>query len=182
VYDRLTTNGISKQASAGDDIFDNVAGSSSAEDGLVIDPRIFNDTTVRRANVPGANMHFTAQALATIYASVSGCATVTQLLPPSYLEMLQKEVRAAKRSLWPLGFRAYRLGKGEVGFGFNGLWNCTGFSVRERGGLALAVLVNTYTPDAVAAKSVLRHVLRSRGYGEMDMEKHGLGGVSLAED
>ena len=52
--------------------------------------------------------------------------------------------------------------------------------VRERGGLALAILVNTYTPAAIAAKRVLEMILRERGYGALDGT--GLGGVSLEDE
>ena len=44
------------------------------------------------------------------------------------------------------------------------------------------MLVNTYTPDAEAAKSVVEHVFRARGYGAVEMERHGLGGVSMSDD
>ena len=179
VYERLTSCTITRAGNTTGDLFDDVA--SSSGDGFALDPRVFNDPVVRRANIAAANVHFTAHALATIYASLSGCASVPQLLPPTHCEMIQREVQASKRCPWPMGFHPFRFDSGEVcGFGFNGLWNSTGLCVRAQGGLALSVLVNTYTMEGEAARRVLDHVFSSRGYGVV--QDHGLGGVSLADD
>ena len=88
---------------------------------------------------------------------------------------------AATRSRWPLGFGTYRSETGASGFGFNGLWNSCGLCMPDRrGGLAVAVLVNTYTPTAEAATRVLGHVFKARGYG--GIAGHALGGVSFADE
>ena len=179
VYDRLASCTISRPSDAAGDLFDDVA-TSSEGDGLALDPRLFNDPSVRRANIAAANMHFTAHALATIYASIAGCASVEQLLPVSFGESVDRDMKASHRTPWPQGFRAFHFESGDCGFGFNGLFNSTGLCVRARGGLALAVLVNTYTSTGEAATRVLDHVFSSRGYGAV--KDHGLGGVSPEDD
>ena len=179
VYERLTSCTISQGGHATGDLFDDVA--SSSGDGLALDPRVFNDPVVRRANIAAANVHFSAHALATIYASLSGCASVPQLLPPAHCEMIQREIEASTRCPWPVGFHPFLFDSSDIcGFGFNGLWNSTGLCVRAQGGLALSILVNTYTMEGEAARRVLDHVFSSRGYGVV--QDHGLGGVSLTDD
>ena len=173
--------GASGASGGGGDLFDQLADSAAGDDGFALDPRLFNDPSVRRANLPAANMHFTAHALATVYSALAGGAAAAPLLPPAYCEMLHREARAAARSRWPLGFGTYRSESGACGFGFNGLWNSCGLCIPEpRGGLAIAVLVNTYTPVAEVATNVLDHVFRERGYG--GIAGHALGGVSFADE
>lgn len=204
VYERLTACSIhrerrhdDKRADAGsnrggggggrgggagdDDLFSELDDSSGGGDGVALDPRLFNDPSVRRANIPAANMHFTAHALATVYSCLAGGETAPRLLPPSYCETILKEARLAARSRWPLGFATYLSETGACGFGFNGLWNSCGICMPERrGGLAIAVLVNTYTPVAEAATRILDHVFQARGYGRL--ARHALGGVKFGAD
>jgi hypothetical protein len=193
VYERLAACTIQRQQSGArqagargggggeGDLFDQLADSSADEGGVALDPRLFNDPSVRRANLPAANMHFTSHALATVYSALAGGAAAAPLLPPAFCDMLLREARAATRSRWPLGFATYRSETGASGFGFNGLWNSCGLCMPDRrGGLAVAVLVNTYTPTAEAATRVLDHVFKARGYG--GIAGHALGGVSFADE
>jgi hypothetical protein len=180
VYERLAACTIVRPAgSSGDaDLFDELA---DGADDVALDPRIFNDPSVRRANLPAANMHLTAHALATIYTVLAGGPTAPPLLPAAHCRMVHSEAQQKARSRWPVGFGTYRSSSGACGVGFNGLWNSCGLCLPEsRGGLVLAVLVNTYTTDAIAARRVLEHVFGARGYGSV--RGHALGGVSFADE
>jgi aarF domain-containing kinase len=178
VYQRLASvkavqpgGGGEAEEGGGGDMFDRATGSGGAGGGsarMALDPRVFNDLVVRRACIPAANMHFTAHALATIYAALAADGSVgeARLLSARYASELQRALRvpASDDNPIPFGLRTFDLTATPGAFGFNGMANSVGLAHPGLGSLSVVVLVNQLTVYADAPKRVLGAVCEALGY------------------
>lgn len=131
-----------------------------------LDPRIFNDPTVRAGLLPAANTHFTARGLATIFASFLKTSS-KKVLSDKYLdEVIYKEClpvagdKARADRAWPLGIRVMRNAKEQPLLGAPGLINDIGY-VDVTNGFACAVLVNQLDTEAAATDALLAEAAKA---------------------
>ena len=160
---------------------------------LGLDPRMFNDPTLRCGLLPAANTHFTALGLARIYQALL---SPGELLSKQYLKNIhdecvavaeentsQKANAAAQKGTppydpprkWPLGFSAMTNTAGQGLMGFPGLFNDIGYC-DPTNGMAVAVLVNQLDLDAQSTRELLREVGRGLGVPWHAWEKEGIVG------
>lgn len=138
-----------------------------------LDPRIFNDPTVRSGILPAANTHFTAKGLATVFGSllkVGSADSTKKLLSNEYLEsVVHQECKRTfvenlsksaidndteKKKFYPLGFRLLKNARKQILLGSPGLVNDIGYCDLENN-LSGAVLVNQLDTEARATDAIL---------------------------
>lgn len=167
------------------DIFGDIGvGFGSGKDGLGelgMDPRMFNDVSIRAALLPAANTHFTARGLAALYGALGGDGSLShqgRVLSEEYCRNLQRTIASADGSPWPCGFRQFHVvPNGSMtstgrAFGFTGLMNSVGYCDPEDG-LAVAVVVNQLGEFGEAAAELLNAVASVLGTARHTLE--GLG-------
>lgn len=172
------------------DIFTDIGGGFRSNDGigqLGMDPRMFNDASIRAALLPAANTHFTAGALAVIYGALGGNGSLVhqgRVLSEEYCRNLQREIASYDgRSPWPCGFRRFQVvpdgDTASVGraFGFVGLMNSIGYCDPEDG-LSVAVVVNQLSENGDAAAELLSTVSSVLGTARHTLEGLGTRGWS----
>jgi CubicO group peptidase (beta-lactamase class C family) len=183
---RLTSIGISQkllpQDSAGDMLGDLSDGINSLKE-MGMDPRFFNDRSLRSSLLPAANTHWTARGLATFYAALANSGAIPgkgRILSEAYCKTLHAEIASKKgSSFWPCGFRCMRSATSAGSntqvpraFGFPGLFNNMGYCDPVEG-LGIAVLVNQFDKEGLAAKKILNVVAQTLGVS--GHSKDGLG-------
>merc|ERR1712134_97733 len=96
------------QGSSGD-VFDDMTNGSDSLQEMGMDPRAFNDASLRAALLPAVNTHWTARGLATMYSALSGDGSVPgqgRVLSAEYCQRLQEDIATATGpGYWPTGFR-----------------------------------------------------------------------------
>jgi CubicO group peptidase (beta-lactamase class C family) len=144
-------------------------GSKSLQE-MGMDPRVFNDVSIRASLVPAVNTHWTARGLGTVYAALALDGALPgqgHILSQAYCRRLQAEIAGYEApGLWPLGFRRMNVSLSSKdpsavprGFGFPGLYNCMGYCDPAEG-LGVAILVNQLDTKGSAAKEVLATIAR----------------------
>mmetsp|Transcript_121275 Transcript_121275/g.213821 ORF Transcript_121275/g.213821 Transcript_121275/m.213821 type:complete len:984 (-) Transcript_121275:57-3008(-) len=170
---RLTSVGVSAKVlpkdGSGDMLGDMSSGMSALEE-MGMDPRVFNDASLRSSLLPAVNTHWTARGLATMYSALAFDGAIPgkgRVLSQSYCRRLQAEVASAQGpDLWPCGFRRMKVAtsadnRNEVlrGFGFPGLYNNMAYADPAEG-LGVAILVNQLDTEGIAAREVLETIAR----------------------
>merc|ERR1711908_101378 len=152
------------------DMLASMSDGTKALEEMGMDPRVFNDASIRASLLHAINTHWTARGLATIYAALAvdgGLPGQGRILSQAYCQWLQAEIAGSKApGLWPVGFRRMKvsLSAEDVsavprGFGFPGLYNNMAYCDPAEG-LAVAILVNQLDMQGSAAKEVLATVAR----------------------
>merc|ERR1719162_2832016 len=97
-----------------------------------MDPRVFNDASLRASLLPSVNTHWTARGLASMYAALALDGALPgqgRVLSQAYCHRLHAEITSAPGpGLWPSGFRRMKVATAfdnvelvSRGFGFPGL-------------------------------------------------------------
>merc|ERR1712079_907717 len=78
-----------------------------------MDPRVFNDASLRASLIPAVNTQWTARGLASMYGALAadGCLLGhCQILSQAYCRRLHAEISSAPGpGLWPSGFRRMKV-------------------------------------------------------------------------
>jgi len=180
VYERLASVKASREGeSQQGDMFEQMTSEGASR--MALDPRVFNDHTVRRAVMPAANVHFTAHALGTMYAALAADGSVGEgkrVLSARYMKDLQQQLKRAAADAHanpvPGGFRLFDLGGAPGAFGFVGMANSIGLAHPALGGFSLVILVNELTLHAAATKGVLSRVCSALGFSAPEWDGLGL--------
>jgi len=187
---RLASVGISPKVLPQDDtgdILGDMSNGMKALQEMGMDPRVFNDASIRASLLPAVNTHWTARGLATMYAALASdgaLPTQGRILSAGYCRRLQAEIESAETppgGLWPNGFRRMKVASSssnnsEVlrGFGFPGLFNNMAYCDPAEG-LSVAVLVNQLDTHGTAAKEILDVVA-----SELAVSRHSMDGLGVA--
>jgi len=152
---------------------------------LGLDPRAFNDPTVRKALLPAVNTHFTARGLATIYAALAMDGSLgngQRVLSDNGTRALHALVASGggrtPAATWPGGFRRMQAPKGQLLFGFPGLFNNMAYSDPAEG-LGVAVLVNQLDYEGEATKELLLTAATTMNIAPHSMDGLGVNGKTL---
>jgi len=174
---RLASIGISAKMLSQDgsgDILGDMNNDSSTLQEMGMDPRAFNDASLRASLLPQVNTHWTATGLATMYAALANDGALPgqgRVLSAAYCCRLQEEIAACKEEglWWPSGFRRFKVASSASnpvsvprGFGFPGLFNNMAYCDPAEG-LSVAILVNQLDTQGTAAKALLGTVAQALG-------------------
>jgi len=168
------------------DMFGDLSNANNSLKEMGMDPRAFNDPSLRAALLPAVNTHWTARGLATIYAALACDGALPgqgRILSSSYCRRLQDEIASIKvpgNEYWPTGFRRMKVARSandltEVprGFGFPGLFNNMAYCDPAEG-LSVAVLVNQFDTKGAAAKELLSTIAQV-----LDVSRHTTDGLGV---
>jgi len=152
--------------SASGDMLGDMNNSGDTLQEMGMDPRAFNDASLRASLLPAANTHWTATGLATMYAALAGDGSLPgqgRILSAEYCHRLQSDIASSNEQglWWPKGFRRFKVASSssnplpvQRGFGFPGLFNNMAYCDPAEG-LSVAILVNQLDKHGTAGKELL---------------------------
>ncbi len=148
---------------------------SSATDGsLLVDPCMHNSDKIRRACLPSSNGHFSARALARLFAALAGDGTLdgAHILSPSTISAMAEVSANAGPAAWGLGVRVFTMRRP------NGRLEASAFGHSGMGGsmvlcdpqsqFSVAVTVNRLTFERQCTLRVINTVSNLLGLGTLD--------------
>jgi len=173
---RLASLGLNSSMLPQDDAGDMLGDMSNATKALEqmgMDPRAFNDMSLRAALLPAVNTHWTARGLASVYGALANDGAIAgqgRVLSADYCRRLQAEIASSEEpGLWPSGFRRMAVASSANdtaavlrGFGFPGLYNNMAYCDPVEG-LSVAILVNQLDTRGTAAKQILSTIAEVLG-------------------